>query len=276
LCPSRAGPPPAKREDTTGAQVCYERVRFGLYKILFYFEAHVHESILFDCSLPTHIAHTITQCGRTTIARYTTHDAPPTPLLYAIHHAVLIVAISCKGQGTVRRMGEASNKLISILCTYLYLYRSAGWGGRAISLYLYYVHIYIYICGPPAVRSRPRCGGPPSARGSSRAAWSCRPSSPPPPASPRVGSPLPARGPARGWPPPESGGREAPGGALQHQVWASTGWGGLQRAKVGKQRVGTLHTKGVGLRKVSERQSADTTSDHRSFTLKQVFCQRSP
>jgi len=67
----------------------------GLYKILFYFEAHVHESIIFYCSLPTRIAHTIALRLHDYCAMY---DAPPTPPLYVIHHTMLVMAISCKGQ----------------------------------------------------------------------------------------------------------------------------------------------------------------------------------
>jgi len=40
---------------------------------------------------------TLLQYYRTTIAQYTTPH--PTPLLNAIHHTILAVAISCKGQG---------------------------------------------------------------------------------------------------------------------------------------------------------------------------------
>jgi len=36
----------------------------------------------------------------TSIAQYTT--PPPTPLWYAIHHTILVIAISCKGQGGCR------------------------------------------------------------------------------------------------------------------------------------------------------------------------------
>ena len=38
---------------------------------------------------------TLLQYYRTTIRQYTT---PPTPLLYAIHHPILVIRISCKGQ----------------------------------------------------------------------------------------------------------------------------------------------------------------------------------
>jgi len=67
----------------------------ALYKILFYFEAFVHESIIRLLPPPTCIAHTIAILLHIYCAIY---DALPTPLLYAIHHTILVMAISCKGQ----------------------------------------------------------------------------------------------------------------------------------------------------------------------------------
>jgi len=68
---------------------------FGLYKILFYFEAFVHESIIMVC--PTHL-HSPHYCN--TIARLLPNirRPPPTALGYAIYHAILVMAIACKGQ----------------------------------------------------------------------------------------------------------------------------------------------------------------------------------
>ena len=66
----------------------------SLYKILFYFKALMRESIL--PVLPS-------SCNAYPIAMLL-HDlctiyAPlPTPLVYAIHHTTLVMAISCKGQ----------------------------------------------------------------------------------------------------------------------------------------------------------------------------------
>ena len=67
---------------------------FGVYKILLYFEAYVHESIIFYCPHPTRIAHTIALLLHGYCAIY---DSPPTPLVYAIQHTILVMAISCKG-----------------------------------------------------------------------------------------------------------------------------------------------------------------------------------
>jgi len=68
----------------------------GLYKILFYCEAFVHKSIIRLLPPSTCIARTIAILLHVYSAVY---DAPPTPLLYAIHHTVLAMAISCKDQG---------------------------------------------------------------------------------------------------------------------------------------------------------------------------------
>ena len=67
----------------------------GLHKILFYFEAFAHESIILSLPPPTCIARTIATLLHVYCAIY---DAPPTPLVYAIHNTILIMAISCKGQ----------------------------------------------------------------------------------------------------------------------------------------------------------------------------------
>jgi len=67
----------------------------GLYKILFYFEAFVHESIILLLPTPTCIARTIAMLLHVYCAIY---EAPPTHLLYAMHTTILVMAISCKGQ----------------------------------------------------------------------------------------------------------------------------------------------------------------------------------
>jgi len=76
----------------------------GLYKIFFYFEAFVHESIIPFLPPPTCIAHTIALLLHDYCAIY---DSPPTPLVYAIHHTILVMAILCKGQAVegYRRRG---------------------------------------------------------------------------------------------------------------------------------------------------------------------------
>ena len=68
---------------------------FGVYKILFYFEAYVHESIMVYSATHPHCPHCCT-----TVARPLRNIRPPspTPLLYAMHHTTWAMAISCKGQ----------------------------------------------------------------------------------------------------------------------------------------------------------------------------------
>jgi len=56
----------------------------------------VHESILLLSPPPTCIARTIAILLHVYCA---INDAPPIPLLYAIHHTILALAISCEGQG---------------------------------------------------------------------------------------------------------------------------------------------------------------------------------
>jgi len=77
------------------------RLGLGLYKILVYMKAFVHESIILLLPPPTCIACTIAILLHVYCAIY---DAPPTPLLYAIHYTILATAISCEGQiGTSNR-----------------------------------------------------------------------------------------------------------------------------------------------------------------------------
>jgi len=71
------------------------RFGVGLHKILFCCEAFVHESVIRSLPPPTSIARTIAILLHVNSAIY---DAPPNPLLYAIHHTVLAMAISCQGQ----------------------------------------------------------------------------------------------------------------------------------------------------------------------------------
>jgi len=67
----------------------------GRYKIFFHVEAFVHESVIAFSPPTTCIAHTIAVLLHDYCAIY---DTPPTPLVYAIHHTILVMAISCKGQ----------------------------------------------------------------------------------------------------------------------------------------------------------------------------------
>ena len=68
-----------------------------LYKIFFHFKACVHEQSYFYVPPPLALF-TPLQYLCTTIAQCTT--LIPTPLLYAIHHIISVLAISCKGQPT--------------------------------------------------------------------------------------------------------------------------------------------------------------------------------
>jgi len=74
-------------------------LRLGLYKILYYLEAFVHDSIILSLPPPTCIARTIAILLHVYCAIY---DAPPTPLVYAMHHTILVIAILCKGQATAQ------------------------------------------------------------------------------------------------------------------------------------------------------------------------------
>ena len=71
----------------------------GLYKILIYVEAFVHESIIRVLPPPICIARTIAILLHDFSAVY---DAPPTHLLYSIHHTGLAMAISHQGQSVSR------------------------------------------------------------------------------------------------------------------------------------------------------------------------------
>jgi len=97
---------------------------FGLHKILFYFEAFVHELTIRLLPPPTCIARTIAILLHVYCAIY---DAPPTPLLYATHHTILVMAISCKGQlerrhcssiltSWIRKLALVLNVPVCVLC----------------------------------------------------------------------------------------------------------------------------------------------------------------
>jgi len=70
-------------------------MRVSLYKILFHFTALVWESIIRVLTPPTCTAYPIAILLHDYCVIY---DPPPTPLLYAIHHTILVMTISCKGQ----------------------------------------------------------------------------------------------------------------------------------------------------------------------------------
>jgi len=69
--------------------------QIGFYKIFVYFKAFVDERIIPFLPLPTCSPPTTAILLHVYCAIY---DAPPTPLWYAIHHTILVMAISCKGQ----------------------------------------------------------------------------------------------------------------------------------------------------------------------------------
>ena len=75
-------------------------IGFGRYKILFYFDAFVHDSIILLLPPPICIARTIAMLLYIYCAIY---DAHPTPLLYATHHTILVMATSSKGQHRLGR-----------------------------------------------------------------------------------------------------------------------------------------------------------------------------
>jgi len=77
------------------SEIRRSRAWVGLYKILVYFEAFVHESIILLSPPPTCTDRTIAILLHVYCAIY---DAPPTPLVYAIHHTLLVMTISCNGQ----------------------------------------------------------------------------------------------------------------------------------------------------------------------------------
>jgi len=69
--------------------------RCGLHTIFVHFEAFVQASIILYCSPPTCIANTIVIALHDYWAIY---DPPSTSLVCAIHHTILVITISCKGQ----------------------------------------------------------------------------------------------------------------------------------------------------------------------------------
>ena len=85
------------------SRLCVRRfsaTELGVYKIFFHFEAFVHESIILVLPPPICISHTIAIPLHGYCAEC---DTPSDPLLYSIHHTMLTIAISCKGEhGTFR------------------------------------------------------------------------------------------------------------------------------------------------------------------------------
>jgi len=66
----------------------------GLYKVFFHLFLCVEDSIILSVTPPISIAHTTAILLRGFCAVY---DLPPNLPLYAIHHRLLVMTISCKG-----------------------------------------------------------------------------------------------------------------------------------------------------------------------------------
>jgi len=141
VCPSQMSLPP-----------------FGLHKILIRFQAVVHESTIRVLPIVIYNAHTIAMLLHDYCAIY----APlPTSLVYAIHHTILVVAISCKGQPPMcrrrRRLFHADRQgrrarlhrhpvvahpRLHHLCVYLSIYRSIY-----LPIYLsIHLSVYLSVC----------------------------------------------------------------------------------------------------------------------------------
>jgi len=91
---------------------------FRLYMILFRFKALLCESIiLLSPPPPACKVDPIAILLRGHCAIYT---LPPTPLLYAKHHTMLVMAISCKGQIPVEPCRAQANLASARYCHYYY------------------------------------------------------------------------------------------------------------------------------------------------------------
>jgi len=99
----RAPRPPAEGDEghRHGLSICamhdMSRLdsKFGLYKILFHFESFVHKSIVLSFLPSTCVALTVAMLLHDYCKIY---DPPSTFLVYATHHTIFAITISCKGQ----------------------------------------------------------------------------------------------------------------------------------------------------------------------------------
>ena len=120
---------------------------FGLYKMFVHFKAFVHGSVILVLTPPPAMS-TLLHNYHTTSAVY---DPLPTPLSYATHQTILVMAISCKGQVAILfsaptalskppnvGMGERNSICCHIQVIYVSIKMSI-----LLSLSLY---IYIYVC----------------------------------------------------------------------------------------------------------------------------------
>jgi len=140
--------------------------------MFFYFEASVHESNIVMFPPPTCIGQTVALLLHDYWAVY---EPPPTSLLYALHHIILVITISCKGQTfppwwniyherSERWVARTSLYvyIYAYICLFIYLYlyvcmyvypldeggRPGPWSLRDIRICIYvymYVYIYIYV-----------------------------------------------------------------------------------------------------------------------------------
>jgi len=83
-------------------------LQVSIYKIWFPFKALLWESIILILPPPPPTKPTLLHYYCTTIAQYTP-PPPPTIPFHAIHHTILVMAISCKGQSTGATPGAAVN-----------------------------------------------------------------------------------------------------------------------------------------------------------------------
>jgi len=85
----------------------------SLYKKFFCFEAVIHESIIFVLPSPTCIAHNSVVLLHDYCAIY---DPPRPPLAYTIHHTILAMTISCKGQIAIPRDRQRPKRRVRPPC----------------------------------------------------------------------------------------------------------------------------------------------------------------
>jgi len=134
------------------------RIRqFSLNKILFHLKALLWEGVNHPYSSVARL-HLRSTCKAYPIA-ILLHDhcaiyAPPaTPLLYAIHHTILVMARSCKGQKTVQQKLEIGNTKPDWDRPFV---RQEAWPLQDIVYFGAYVHeSTILACSPPTCIAHP-------------------------------------------------------------------------------------------------------------------------
>jgi len=118
LCGSPVWPAPPVVGPLSGPPLCVGPLWVGspsclsLYKILFHFKAVLWSMSSFYCYPPECNAYNIAILLH---AHCTIYVPPPTLPLYAIHHTILMMAISCKGQLlSCPRVHAASTRVMSL------------------------------------------------------------------------------------------------------------------------------------------------------------------